>query len=403
MKENSEMILLTEALDIVEQKLSGIALPAEIVPVRNAVGRVIAEDQVARIDVPSFNKSAMDGYAIGAGDELEEYTIIETVPAGGVPKKKLSGGTAIKVMTGAPVPDGTAKVIMIEQTRMIDGKIRILSRTNEINICPKGQDVHSGEIVLRAPAILGALEIANLISVGITNVKVTRPVRVAILATGNEIVDIPEYIQPGKIMNSNSPMLECLSKKYLLEIASSRIVPDNRDATVSALRKALDSADIIVLSGGVSVGDYDYVAEAIDLAGMNLHFNRIAVKPGKPMTFASSNEKVVFGLPGNPVAVFLMFHIFVLYAARLLMGIKAGMRYVNLPLAGNFNRCNAERMAFLPCKLTKDGLLEQVEYHGTAHLHALLDCDGFFAVPKDVMEIKSGEKVSYLSIKDGFA
>ena len=134
-----------------------------------------------------------------------------------------------------------------------------------------------------------------------------------------------------------------------------------------------------------------------------MHFNRIAVKPGKPMTFASLKEKVVFGLPGNPVAVFLMFHIFVLYAARLMMGIKTGVRYINLPLAGDFHRRNAERMAFLPCKWTSDGLLEQIEYHGTAHLRALLDCDGFFVVPKDVTEIKSKETVKFLSIKDSFA
>lgn len=402
MFENSEMISLAEALDTVEQKLSDITLPTEIVPVRQAFGRVIVEDQKARIDVPPFNKSAMDGFAVGEGDERDEYNVIETVQAGCVPKKQLTSETAIKVMTGAPVPEGTAKVVMIEQTHLKDGKVRILSHTKDINICPKGQDVRAGDIVLHAPATLGALEIANLISVGITEVKVTRPVRVAILATGNEIVNSVENLQPGKIMNSNSPMIECLCRKYSLEINSSKSIPDNRDATVSALREALRTSDIIILSGGVSVGDYDYVADAINLVGLNLHFNRLAVKPGKPMTFASLEEKAVFGLPGNPVAVFLMFHIFVLHAARLMMGIKTGTRYFNLPLADDFNRRNAERMAFLPCKLTQEGLLEQVEYHGTAHLRALLDSDGFFIVPKDVTEVKSKEKIKFLSIKDSF-
>ena len=402
MIENSEMISLAEALDIVEQKLSGITLPTEIIPVRQALGRTIVEDQVSLIDVPPFNKSAMDGYAIREGEELDEYTVIETVPAGDVPQKHLTSDTAIKVMTGAPVPDGTAKVIMIEQTSLSDEKVRILSHTQESNICPKGQDVRAGDTVLNAPATLGPSEIGNLISVGITKVRVARQVRAAILATGNEIVNDPGELQPGKIMNANRPMLESLCRKYSLEIVSSRDVPDNRDATVSALREALRTSDIIIFSGGVSAGDYDYVADAINMAGLNLLFSRIAVKPGKPMTFTSLDEKVVFGLPGNPIAVFLMFHIFVLHAARLMTGIKTGARYVKLPLASDYNRRNADRMAFLPCKLTQDGLLEQLEYHGTAHLRALLGCDGFLVVPKDVTEIKSGERVEFLSIKDSF-
>ena len=277
MIENTEMISLTDALDIVREKLSGICLPTEIIPVRQALGRIIVEDQIARIDVPPFNKSAMDGYAIGGENELEEYTVIETVQAGSFPKKQLIKGSATKIMTGAPVPDGTAKVIMIEQTQFVNGKVRILSHTKEINICPKGQDVSVRDIVLRAPVTLGVLEIANLISVGIPEVKVTRPVRVTILATGNEIADSPEELQPGKIMNTNSPMLECLCKKYSLKTVLSRIIPDDRDATVSALREATTTSDIIILSGGVSAGDYDYVADAINIVGLNLHFNRIPV------------------------------------------------------------------------------------------------------------------------------
>ena len=176
MSEKEEMISLTKALEIVEQELAGITLPVETVSVRQALGRTVIEDQTAHLDLPPFDKSAMDGFAVPAGDELEEYTVIETVPAGGVPGKQLTPGTAIKIMTGAPVPNGTAKVIMIEQTRQANGKIRILSHTNAINICRKGEDVRAGDIILRAPAVLDPLEIANLISVGVTEVKVAKPV-----------------------------------------------------------------------------------------------------------------------------------------------------------------------------------------------------------------------------------
>ena len=354
MSEKEEMISLTKALEIVEQELAGITLP------------------------------------------------VETVPAGVIPGKQLIPGTAIKIMTGAPVPNGTAKVIMVEQTRRTNGKIRILSHSKATNICRKGEDVRSGDIILHAPAMLGPLEIANLISTGITEVKVAKPLRIAILATGNEIVDFPDQLQPGKIMNSNGPMLAGLCRKYSLKIVTNTIIADNHDVTVSAIREALNNADIVVLSGGVSVGDYDFVADAMKQVGLRLHFNRVAVKPGKPMTFASSGCKVAFGLPGNPVAVYLMFHLFVLYAARLMAGVKPEVRYVTLPLAGDFHRRKADRMAFLPCLLAQNGMLKPVEHHGTAHLRAILDSDGLFVVPKGVTDIPAGEKVSYLSLKDSF-
>ncbi|MCK4752590.1 MAG: molybdopterin molybdotransferase MoeA [Planctomycetes bacterium] len=402
MSETKEMIALAEALEIVERQLAGTALPTEIIPARQALYLTIVENQIARLDLPPFNKSAMDGYAIPAGDEQEEYHVIETIPAGGIPCKKLTPGTAAKIMTGAPVPDGTEKVIMVEQTYETDGKVRILSPAKATNICQKGEDVHTGDVILHAPAVLGPLEIANLISVGITEVKVTKPLRVALLATGSEIVDSHDQLRPGKIMNSNGPMLDSLCQKYSLKVVSNTIVTDDRDVTVSALREALNNANIVVLSGGVSVGDFDFVTEAMKQVGLQLHFNRVAIKPGKPMTFASSGQKAVFGLPGNPVAVYLMFHLFVLYAARLMAGEKPKVRYVTLPLACDFHRRRAERMAYLPCRLTPDGLLEPISYHGSAHLQALMGSDGFFIVPKDVTDLSAGEKVSYLSIKGSF-
>ncbi len=402
MPETSEMILLTEALEIVERELAGIILPTETIPVRKALFRTIVEDQIAHLDLPPFNKSAMDGYAIGAGDEREEYRVIETIPAGDVPTRKLTPGTCTKVMTGAPVPNNAAKVIMVEQTCQADGKVRILSHTKPTNICQKGEDIHTGDTILHAPAVLGPVQISNLIAVGITEVKVTKPLRVALLATGNEIVDSPDQLKPGRIMNSNGPMLAALCQKYSLEVVINAIVTDERNATASAIRDALNNADIVVLSGGVSVGDFDFVTEAMEKVGLQLHFNRLAVKPGKPMTFASSGKKIAFGLPGNPVAVYLMFHLFVLYAARIMEGLKPEVRYVMLPLASNFHRRKAKRLQFLPCQLTPDGMLKPVEYHGTAHMRALLDSDGFFVVPKGVTDISAGQKVSYLSIKESF-
>ena len=145
------------------------------------------------------------------------------------------------------------------------------------------------------------------------------------------------------------------------------------------------------------MGQFDFVTEAMKREGLTIHFDRLAVKPGKPMTFASSDGKTVMGLPGNPVAVYLMFHLFVLYAARLVSGRKTGIRYTTLPLGFNFHRRKAQRSAFIPCQLARNGSVEKIEYHGTAHLMALYNSDGFFVVPKDVTELSAGEGVYFMS------
>ncbi|MHC4114548.1 MAG: molybdopterin molybdotransferase MoeA [Planctomycetota bacterium] len=402
MSEKEKMILLTEALEILEQELAGISLPVETIPVRQALGRTVVEDQISSLDIPPFDKSAMDGYAVLDGDQKEEYRLVEVVPAGKMPGRTLEPGTTIKVMTGAPVPEGAGQVIMVEQTSETDGKVRIISHSKATNICPRGEDINRGNVVLHAPTVLGPLEIANLIAVGITEVKVTKPIRIAILATGSEIVDSPAQLGAGKIMNSNGPMLAALCRRYGLQLVSNSIVRDNCDITISAIRESLDNADIVLLSGGVSEGDFDFVSEAMKQVGLKLHFNRLAIKPGKPMTFASGANGIAFGLPGNPVAVYLMFHLFVLYAARLMVGKKHKPRFVKLPLAQDYHRRRAERMAYLPCRLTRDGLLKPITYHGSAHLQALRDSDGFFIVPKGATKVSAGQKVDFLILKGSF-
>ena len=396
---SKEMISLDEAFKITDKVLSRIDLPRETVHIDNALGRTTVRDQVSLLDIPPFDKSAMDGYAVLADDERSEYRLLETVPAGGVPTIPLKPGTATKVMTGAAVPEGSGKVIMIEKTSESDGNIRILCPETEGNICLKGEDVRRGDVVLPAFSLLGPLEIANLISAGFTELKVARPLKVSILATGDEIVDSYDRLTPGRIMNSNGPMLAGLCRQHHLQVVDSSIVHDDPGATVQALREALEKADIVVLSGGVSVGDFDFVAAAMNELDLKIHFDRVAVKPGKPVTFATSPQKTLFGLPGNPVSVFLMFHLFVLRAAKLMLGRQPEVRHITLPLAGTFQRRNAKRLAYVPSRLTKDGALEQVAYHGSAHLQALLKSDGFFMVPEGVEKITESQKVTFMPIK----
>lgn len=398
MDKRSEMIELDEALRVVEQCAAGIELVTEMVNVDAALGRVLAGDGVSRLALPPFNKSAMDGYAVMDGDERDEYKVLEFIAAGSTPTTALTPGTASKVMTGAPVPDGSGKVIMVEFTEETDGTVKVFKHSSNSNICVMGEDVGAGDVVMSGPVLLGPLEIANLISCGISEVEVFRKVRVAVVSTGDEIVDDPSKIAPGMIMNSNGPLLAGLCQQYGLEVASQTVLKDDRKSTVAGIKAALDGADIVILSGGVSMGDLDFVDTAMGDVGLKVHFNRVAVKPGKPMTFASTENKAVFGLPGNPVSVYLMFHLFVLRAAMLINGIKTP-ELTKLPIAEDFKRKKTDRALFAPGIITPDGKVEQVKYHGSAHLMALMKADGFFFVEKGVGAIDAGERVKFMRVR----
>ena len=165
------------------------------------------------------------------------------------------------------------------------------------------------------------------------------------------------------------------------------------------MQNAVDTSDIVILSGGVSVGDFDFVADAINHLSLKVHFTKVAVKPGKPVTFATSGQKSVIGLPGNPVSVYLMFHLFVLRTARLMSGLSLDDKYLQMPIAHDYKRKRAQRFAFIPCKLNNNGTVEQLNYHGSAHLQALLDSDGFFAVPKNIESLSAGDNVEFLLFK----
>jgi len=395
MNDAVKMIPLETALHIVDNTLADVKVHGETIPIRDAVGRVLLSDQTSQVDLPPFDKSAMDGYAVLADDERNEYRLLETVAAGEVGTKRLEPGTTVKVMTGAAVPPGTGRVIIIEHTEQHGDTVRVLKQGGGTNICWQGEDVRRADAVLSAGTVLSTVDSANLIGCGLADVEVARQPRIAIISTGNEIVDSPALLEFGKIINVNGPLLAGLAAHYGLVVVSEQCVPDDREAIAQALHAALDQADIVVVSGGVSAGDFDFVIEVLADVGLKLHFSRVAVKPGKPMTYASAPGKVVFGLPGNPVSVYLTFHLFVLRAVALMTGAEPQMREFTLPLASDFQRRKAERLEYVPCKLTSDGAVKLVEYHGSAHLHALTHADGFFIVPVGVTELHVGNEVTF--------
>ena len=390
------MIPLEDALRIVDETLAGVRLPGETVPLRDAPGRVLRTDAVSRVDLPPFDKSAMDGYAILDGDQREEYRLLGTVAAGEVCSFTLTPGTAVKVMTGAPVPEGAGRVVMIEYTEEQEHVVKVNRHDGEANICRQAEDVRTGDVIMTAGTTLGMLEVGNLVSCGIGDVEVVRRVRVAIISTGDEIVDDPALLDSGKIMNVNGPVLAGLARAHGFEVVGEQSLADERATTVSAIRSALKRADVVIASGGVSVGEFDYVLDSLSRAGLTLHFSRVAVKPGKPTVYATSGERVFFGLPGNPVSSFLMFHLFVLRAAARMTAAAVPMPKLTLRMAADFRRRKTDRAWFVPCRLTSDTRLAPVEYHGSAHLMAVMQADGFGIVPVGVGELAAGDEVTFV-------
>jgi molybdopterin molybdotransferase len=312
------MLQVEEAQERVLAEVTPLGI--ETIPFNEAYGRVLREDVIASADAPPADNSGMDGYAVRAGDTPGELRVLGDIPAGHVPSLRVEPGTALRIMTGAFVPEGADAVA---QGAITDGgleRVRVLQAVSRgAHIRRRGEDVRVGAVVVRDGTPIGAAEIAMLASVRKTSVSVGRRPSVAILATGDELLEPHEAPAPGKIVNSNSYLLASLVRETGAIPRSLGIVRDTRDATVAALGEAAHS-DFILSSGGVSVGAYDFVKEAMEALGAETKFWRVAMKPGKPVVLSRLRDRVCLGLPGNPVSCFVSFHLFVAPALRKAMG-----------------------------------------------------------------------------------
>jgi len=407
------MLPLHQAFSLVDAAVRsrGAPWPSETVAIDQALGRVLAEAPTAQLDQPPFDKSAMDGFALGTGDpglphcpafpglSGPFYRLTETVAAGSVARGTLEPGQAVRIMTGAPVPPEADRVVMQEHTELHDGWVRLTRSTGRSNICPRGEDTQRGQPLLPPGQRLAAVDLANLAACGLTEVRVARRVRLAVISTGDEVVDHPDKLGPGRILDANGPMLAALAQTWGLDLHLRAHAADSAEATRDTIAAALEQADLVALSGGVSAGMFDHVQGALRACGLELAFHRLAVQPGRPMTFAHGPAGMVFGLPGNPVPVYLMFHLFVLRAAAALQGTPSPLRRLTIPLAADFQRRKTDRLGFVPARLDASGRAEQVHSHGTAHLLAQGTADGFFAVPQGTAKLAAGTPVELLLLR----
>ncbi|NIP22764.1 MAG: molybdopterin molybdenumtransferase MoeA [Phycisphaerae bacterium] len=391
------MLKFDDAFEIVMD--SARQLGTERVDIECALNRVLAEDISSDMDLPPFNKSAMDGFACRRAELGNELTVIETIPAGYTPKKAIGKNECSKIMTGAVVPEGADCVIMVEFTeKTADNKIRFTGGKTTDNICLKGEDIKKGEVVVRGGIRILAQHIAVLASLGCSEPLVSVQPRVGIIATGSELVDPGQKPSACQIRNSNAFQLAAQVTDSAGIATNYGIAADTEEAIDSMFKKAAAENDVLIFSGGVSMGDYDLVPGILEKNNVRLLFEKIAVKPGRPTVFGVSNEIFCFGLPGNPVSTFIIFELFVKPFLFKMMGHDLKPVVIYRQLERTITRKKTERDSWLPVVFTENNKVTSIEYHGSAHINALSEADGVICIPTGIAEIKEGTTVAVRQI-----
>lgn len=298
----------------------------EVLPIRETLNRVLAKDVISTINVPPYANSAMDGYALNANDlptSGENTLKLVGKSFAGIPfEGEVKPGECIRIMTGAQMANGTDTVIMQEQVQVNEDTITIKSgHCKNENVRHIGEDIKNGDTVLQVGQYLSPAELGVLASLGVAEVTVQKQICVAFFSTGDELRNVDEKLEEGQIYDSNRYTIFGMLKNLGVELIDMGILPDDRQIIEDAFKKAANQADAIITSGGVSVGEADYVKETLDKLG-KVDFWKIAMKPGKPLAFGFINDAVFFGLPGNPVSVMATFYQFALPTLKTMMGLN---------------------------------------------------------------------------------
>ncbi|WP_041445494.1 molybdopterin molybdotransferase MoeA [Syntrophobotulus glycolicus] len=382
----------------------------ERVALPDSLGRVLDEDIRAGEDIPQFDRSPLDGYAFRAADTLRAgednpliLEVIEEVPAGYTPSKAVSAGKTIKVMTGAPIPEGADAVVKYEETLEKGNTVSLFQafRSGQ-NIVRAGEDVMKGQIVARKGSVVNPPLIGLLAALGISEISVFRRPRVAVVSTGEELQDLGEELEKGKIRNSNSYSLAA----YISELGGEPLVigtaGDKAEEVAVLMKRGLAEADVVMTTGGVSVGDYDVVQDAVRLAGAEVLFWRIDMKPGSPTLAALKDGKLILGLSGNPAAGMVVFQ---LLASPLIKKLAGRAEYlwqrIEVLLKEDFRK-NSPRRRYLRGRLVWEkgtALMEFTGGQGNDVLSSLIECDLLAEIPAGSGPLKAGEKLEALLLK----
>jgi molybdopterin molybdotransferase len=370
------------------------ALDTEGVPLAEACGRVLAEDLRSSVDVPPFDSSAMDGYALVAGPAAELEVIGES-RAGRPSERPVAPGVAVRISTGAAVPGGATAVIPVERTSANGDRVEVEETAEGANIRRAGEDLRAGAVVLARGEVLGPAELGVAASVGRAELRCARRPRVALLVTGDELVQPGGPLGPGQIYTSNGFALAAQIEGAGAELVLRETVPDTAEATLAALARALETADVAIASGGVSVGPHDHVKGALRALGVEERFWGVALRPGKPTWFGIRDGVLVFGLPGNPVSAMVTFQLFARPALAALQGADPAARSASATLDEPVRR-NPRREEAVRVRLrhADDGLHAVTTGEQGSHmLTSMLGADALALVAPGDGVLGAGERV----------
>lgn len=362
------------------------------VDLKDALDYVLAKDVISTIDMPPFRQSAMDGYALNSsGDTM--YRVVDEVKAGDNNNPKLNIGEAVRIFTGAPVPDTANAVIMQEKVSLERNQIiiEVPVKINE-NIRPKGEQIQVGDLALGKGALIKGAHIGFLAGLGVTKIIVRKKPSIAIVVTGNELVTPGNTLTFGEIYESNGAMLAAVLDELGYKNTSVITVKDDYDSTKEIVKDTIRNHDVVVVTGGISVGDYDFVGKALGDIGVKEIFYKVKQKPGKPLFFGKKEKVSIFGLPGNPAAALSCFYMYVLPLLKKSQGaINTQLQSICMSVTSDYT-VKGNRAQFLKASIHEDGV-QILEGQSSAMIKAFREANAFVFLPENTSEIKKGQKV----------
>lgn len=390
------MISVTEAKAAIEAAVFPLSPVHK--SLSDALGLLLAEDVSAQTAVPPFHQSAVDGYAFCYADYLhtKEFTVSGEVAAGDEGRQDYTAQTAVRIFTGAPLPPWADTVVMQEKTEVANGKLAVNDEPllHGSNVRPKGSEIEKGGTALRKGDVLTPAAIGYLAGVGITHVPVHPKPSVHIIVTGNELQQPGKPLKAGQVYESNSVMLQTALQQLHIGNVTATKVHDDLKAVQTAIAEALHVADLVLVTGGVSVGNYDFVVQAAEACGVKQLFHKVAQRPGKPLYCGTKKSKTVFGLPGNPASVLSCFYNFVVVAIERLTGRRNLLARKRLPLLSSFNK-TISFTQFLKAACTADGV-RPLKAQESFRLSSFAASDGLIILPEGEKEYKKGDTVDTL-------
>ena len=393
------MISVEKALEHIEEHAT-ILVDSELISTNDALGRILFKDILAPLSLPPFRQSIMDGYALCIGDTLI-YKVIGEIKTGDAARQILQSGEAVRVFTGAQLPD-SANVVVMQEHITVQGKYIELKEVPKAghHVRNVGEQIESGTLSLRKGIKLNPSAIGVLKSFGLEAIEVYRKPKVTVIVTGNELVEAGRPLQPGQIYESNSQVMVSALQEKGIEVQSIKKVKDSLRETEDTIKNALDTSDIVLISGGISVGDYDFVGTALHNLKVQKLFHKVLQKPGKPLYFGKKESKYVFALPGNPAATLTCLYVYVFALIDLMTGNKSvGLTRIQFPISEPFKNPFG-RALFLKAKLQGDEVAV-LNQQNSAMLLSFAHADALVYIPSDHTDIKKGELVTTLLMPSG--